>query len=327
MHLTHLFYYILVFFFLYAQVVYGDTISDKLDKKELSYLDIDITNNLDKDTQSLLAPYLNKISVISRSSNSNCENKISSLLTSEINKKPRGLHDELYMLLGISYEACGNDDKALQNYNISKDIRSKNPIVAFKIGLLECKKKHLEICKNYLDEADWYGLKEKYAIYHNRAILFALSNKLNDALKEVQQALIVSPKSLESAKLNYYIKIDLMRSLKNKDRVISLQANIDQDLQRIYLLAPNDYSYGVLFAKNLLLTGDSIKGQKKLQKAEEVVNDLIKYNPNQRNELYLIKIQILEKNNKFNELDSFLAEIRNKPKLSPELQAKIATYD
>lgn len=293
----------------------------KFDKSALESLSpknaISELSGLDPRLKQITSEVINLIN-----SNDSCNNKVLDKISTSLKEYSRGLQDELFLLEGFIHENCKDLSLAKKSYNNSLKLRRNNPTALFRLVAISIQNNEIKEAKNLIQETKWQGYKDTFVLNFLEGVILTAEHKWKDAVETYKSVLKVSPNYLPAAKSLYTAKLELRKKTKDKKSQALIDQELPNDLALICKLEPNNYSQCLSYIKYLLSTGDFIKSPNKLSEGEKIVDYWLNSHRDKQLEFSLLKVQFLEKQNKENEILTFINNLEKEKKLTSELVAK-----
>lgn len=179
-------------------------------------------------------------------------------LKKKLGTLPRGYHDEIHSLLGISYEALGNTRDALTSYEASLRLSSRNPKVLFRrAGLLRAQGDCGRAERAY-EETLWLMNNNKHEVLYALADCQSILGKEEQAARTLEKAYLAKPDHAPTLRRLIANRKKELADAETPAEKAELEAAIASDLSTILRVDQNDREAGIELAELLLLNADPL---------------------------------------------------------------------
>jgi tetratricopeptide (TPR) repeat protein len=214
--------------------------------------------------------------------------KINSLLKS----LSRGHHDDLYLLLGYSYEQLGNYDDALLAYAKSANKSVRKTIARFRHGYILQKQNKFESAISNYKEVLWHtDTLEEEVLFVIAECLFALS-KNEQAHKHLIMSAEKNPSFLPASRLLVKNRLAKIQTISNTDERLKEEQLLMEELSRLVNLDPSDRNANLLYGKMLIRDANKLYNPVNLRSAEEIAKRLIALSDNKDPEAFRLLFDV-----------------------------------
>lgn len=210
-----------------------------------------------------------------KNTNKNGLQKVILKIRTQLKSEPRGYHDQLWFLLGLSQEKLGDTKSAISSYRNAYTLRGYNVVPLFREALIERNQNNTKKASTLFKELLWRTDKYRYEIFYQLAECNIAENNKEKAYYYLQRANVLNPNYVPALKQLNKIKIEALPTIADPILKQTTKQTVVNDLNKIANQEPNDRESSLALAKIILQESDPLLHQDKIAKAENMIKKIV----------------------------------------------------
>jgi len=199
-----------------------------------------------------------------------------SRIRSALQKLPRGYHDELQFLLGLSHERSEEFEPALAAFKESIALRTSNPVVLAHTGYALVRLERCKEAEPLLTEALWRLNDQGADLELLRARCLRDRGELEKATARLSRARQTDPNSARILRELISLRQQTIEASEFDEEKEAERKLLQSDAESLAALAPEDRNAKLLLSRLLFETSDPVFDAAKLERAESIAANLSK---------------------------------------------------